>query len=1298
MFAKLTKWLLYAVGALIVLLALAVGLLRLAMPQLPEYRDDIIARISEAIDGDVNFERLDARWRLRGPEIVFYNVRIGPAVGEFNLLPIEIETMTVGVSVSQLVLSQQLEIRRVGIEGTALHVERSQDGWVLQGATALPVPDVTSGQITMDVDAARAALPFGDNVDVRIEDLEVTYLNSAEGREPWSANLERGVLAVTANNVRLDAAVQHASDARADVFLQGSFSGWDVDALVDGDWRATAELEQFSAAMAKALLPSSWRLPDAGVADLTAAVQWVQGALNAATVDLDADSLVPPEGGAQSQVAGHAEWSRTADGWLCAISDFVVGVSDRQWPAAAVNIDFKTLDAAHRIEFDLANVTVYDLPYLASFLPNEAATAVLASQLSGTLRTGDGFAQYTGEIDDFSQARLEDYALNLDFIDLAVAPIGTLPGVSGLTGVMRMAGDAGSLTLNAAQAAVELPAVFSKPVALDALTGTLIWRRVDDVFEVISDAVQIDSASLSLRSTLELTLGGQGGPHTDIRATWSMGDVNDMDALLPDKVLSPKLALWLRDAIGAGEVTSGTAILRGALSEFPFDNDDGEFRVTANARDVTLQYARQWPTLTQVSAEVVLDGLSLATTRNGGLSGRVPFSNANVRFKDLRSAELFIDTADTTPLPLLYEFSGDSPIRKLFGSQFDNMQLAGTASYEIALAIPLRNVKDFAIDATLTTDDGAFDLAFLPFGLSNIDGVVRIDRTGVYSDGMTATLLGETASLSIAPITDDPAYSLQLEAQGLLSAAAMTETLRLPLMSRATGKTPFTGVVRLPRGTPPDAEPAPEAQRAPTTVSITSQLQGLGLDLPYPVGKPETDVMPASLDMSIGASFDARAALGEVIDVVALLDRDDQTPLFVERATLHLGDGEALLPVAPGLFVDGQIDMLRLGDWLNLKLPGGGGWVLDNLTATQVSVDDLFVFGQRLRGVDGTLQRAGANWLIDVQSEAVAGTVSVPRDLSGGQPVVLDMRRLALLEADPVDADPVDPTTLPPLRIRAGRFALGERQFGALEADVEKTPDGLVAKRLATANDAFAITGTADWLVDSDEPEGSRTQLTAQIRSTDVTRMMTQLGYAPGINANDLTSDIAVSWAGGPDDDFLGSLDGEVSVTVVDGTLEEVDPGAGRVVGLISIAELPRRLSLDFRDVFKKGFNFDTLKGDFRIVNGDAYTCNLSLEGASADVGIIGRASLDLRNYNQTAIVGVKVGNTLPAVGAVVAGPQVGAVLLLFSQIFKKPLQGMTQFYYQIDGSWDEPSIERTDSERFVATAQLSGCLLDAGN
>ena len=147
----------------------------------------------------------------------------------------------------------------------------------------------------------------------------------------------------------------------------------------------------------------------------------------------------------------------------------------------------------------------------------------------------------------------------------------------------------------------------------------------------------------------------------------------------------------------------------------------------------------------------------------------------------------------------------------------------------------------------------------------------------------------------------------------------------------------------------------------------------------------------------------------------------------------------------------------------------------------------------------------------------------------------------------------------------------------------------------------------------------------------------------------------------------------------------------------MSIVALPRRLSLDFSDVFNKGFGFDKIAGTFRIDDGQTYTCDLSLEGPAADIGIIGRTGLKNRDYDQVAVVSANFGNTLPIVGAVVAGPQVAAALLVFSQIFKKPLQEVGQVYYAISGSWDEPVIDGSDSGSFAEHGAMAGCIENVG-
>jgi uncharacterized protein YhdP len=277
--------------------------------------------------------------------------------------------------------------------------------------------------------------------------------------------------------------------------------------------------------------------------------------------------------------------------------------------------------------------------------------------------------------------------------------------------------------------------------------------------------------------------------------------------------------------------------------------------------------------------------------------------------------------------------------------------------------------------------------------------------------------------------------------------------------------------------------------------------------------------------------------------------------------------------------------------------------------------------------------------------------------------------------------------------VKAADFAFGDRNLGAVEASFEKNEFGLQAVSIVSKDATYGITGTGRWISDENDPLGSHSFITATLTSTDVEQTMTRLSYEPGISGKEMSMLFDLDWSGSPRADFFDVLDGKVQVRISDGQLQEVEPGAGRIFGLMSIVSLPRRLSLDFRDVFNKGFGFDTIAGSFRIDDGNTLTCDLSLEGPAADIGIVGAADLANRTYDQTAIVSAKVGNSLPIVGAVVAGPQVAAALLIFSQIFKKPLQEVGQVYYAINGSWDEPSVESTSSEAFVASGELAGCL-----
>jgi uncharacterized protein YhdP len=183
------------------------------------------------------------------------------------------------------------------------------------------------------------------------------------------------------------------------------------------------------------------------------------------------------------------------------------------------------------------------------------------------------------------------------------------------------------------------------------------------------------------------------------------------------------------------------------------------------------------------------------------------------------------------------------------------------------------------------------------------------------------------------------------------------------------------------------------------------------------------------------------------------------------------------------------------------------------------------------------------------------------------------------------------------------------------------------------------------------------------------------MGFRRGMDSRDGRFDAEVAWRGGLRSDWLSAIAGNASIQIREGTLVGVEPGAGRVFGLLSLQALPRRLALDFKDVFGEGTAFDRISGDFEIRGGDAYTKNLVMRGPAVDIGAIGRTGLVARDYEQTAVVGADLGRTLPVAGVVMGGPAVGAALYLLSEVLRKPFQA--QMTYRLSGPWDNPVIER---------------------
>ena len=130
----------------------------------------------------------------------------------------------------------------------------------------------------------------------------------------------------------------------------------------------------------------------------------------------------------------------------------------------------------------------------------------------------------------------------------------------------------------------------------------------------------------------------------------------------------------------------------------------------------------------------------------------------------------------------------------------------------------------------------------------------------------------------------------------------------------------------------------------------------------------------------------------------------------------------------------------------------------------------------------------------------------------------------------------------------------------------------------------------------------------------------------------------------------MEKIEGQLDMKISEGQFLDINPSAGRLFGLLSIQALPRRLTLDFSDLFDEGFSFDTIEGNFSIQQGHAYTNNLEMLGPSADIYVSGRTGLSTEDYDQIATVTPKISSGLPQVelddGARGAFPQCRRQLL----------------------------------------------------
>ncbi|MFZ1536662.1 MAG: AsmA-like C-terminal region-containing protein [Chromatiaceae bacterium] len=845
---------------------------------------------------------------------------------------------------------------------------------------------------------------------------------------------------------------------------------------------------------------------------------------------------------------------------------------------------------------------------------------------------------------------------------------------------------------------LSLPGVFGDrpPIQLDRLAGPLTWvPDPDGGLQLASeglDALNPD-LGLNLRFTLRnLGAAAPAGPVLEIQADIRNANAGVIRDYLPDAKLKPRARAWLERAFPAGRVPRGQVLFQGRLADFPFRENQGYFHVLLWVEAMALDFHPDWPPLEGLEGLVHFHNQAMSIATIGGDILGFPLLEAQAEILDLADAHVVtVRGAARGDFDQSLDFPGATPLRASLGGIPDLFRATGLVQVDLDMDIPLGHdhpedqlrlagALSWPGPASLTLTSA--DLVF-----ADLSGVLRFSQDGVTTSRIEAQSLGAPLSVALDRIRPDKGLTklTELKLTGTTAVKALAKRLPHPLWRHLEGQIPWELNIRVPDPRAPKGISALQAD-----FSLVSNLQGLAVKLPQPVGMTRAETRPLSLNWQSQAGKDTqvRGRYGDLA-LNLLFARDGKGRQALRRGAVSLGEEQVDLPGADGWRLTGHLPELDLNAWWDWSAGLTGAGLMGGLrwTVADFGIDRLQVGPAQLQAVRLDLEQSAQAWELRVQAQELAGRLSIPFR-TRSQPLRAEFERLDLkpllgyskpntaggptTPKDSLMRD--DPRQAQPLELVVDQLRWSDNELGRLTLRAAATDQGLTIEELRLAGSPrIQLTGTGAWALENSEPW---TRLDLDASTSDLGELLRHLDYASYLEQAPAGVLARLSWPGGPADLNLATLEGEVEVKIGKGSLLEVDPGVGRVLGVLNLGALGRRLSLDFTDLFDRGFVFEGITGKLGIHAGRVEMRDpLVIEGSAAEIRISGRANLIDETLDQVATVTPSLGGGVALASAIVAGPLVGAAVLLADKASGGALDVIGRHSYDIRGPWANPDI-----------------------
>ncbi len=1256
----LNRALRYAWTLLAAVLVLAAGasvLLRLALPRLDAHRATVAQGVAELIGLPVHLEHLGASWHGGVPSLRVEGLRLGGGADGAGL---RFDRAEVDLALLESLARREPVLQRVRLSGVALSLRRSPAG----DFEIVGIPPHRSS--------------FTDWLlrqrDISVDDVDLVFIDALRGTPPrrfsgLHLTLAGGRSAVVRGGLDGDGPLgarpafelhlPQAADAPRELRLQ-------VEGLAPGPLLEFAGLAADAAAPLNAVDGRLW-------------LRWREGAPSRIAFDgtghLDAAATPGPT---TLRVAGLA--SADENEWRLRIESLRAGPSAGPAPTMRGLARWRRGGEAVLVDVTAERVS---LDLLATLLPGVPSDL---RQARGELEHLRFAWRRAGE------ASPRWFAIS-KVVHGSLGARADLPGFEALAAGVAANAHGGALAFDDGGLRLATGEHFVAPVLVDGATGVVRWRRDgDEGWRIDTPDLRgaVEAIPFELAGSLSLAAGRR--PRVEAELTLGAADLTHLPRLLPQGALHEHAEEWCRHAFHRGELRSARVELRGDLEDFPFDDGKGLFTAEFEVADVSLEYSDKWPVVDGVRAHGAIAGRHFRVRSN-----EARFFDSPGRDIDLSIADLFgktpvlvgVATVRAT-LPDTLKTIAQSPLKNGPAQRLSTIALDGSFDLTLDLDIGLKHGSEHTVLGTVGFDGNRLRTRDGKLTLENLRGKVTFTREDFYGEGLTASYDGDAVGLVVNGGIGDPNYETEFRLTGHADAARLRGYLqryvptlhdwlaRADKLDALTGEAAWKAVLSLPHVA---SGKAPSARK----LRLESSLSGLSIDLPWPFGKVAAETKPLAIETTLDndTARTTRVSFGDTVRFE--LDRaphdDARGGDRILRADVAFGHGEAAAQ-RPGIWLHGELSSLPLADWTRLledaATPQAATAGLP--VAFDVRVKELTTLGQRFADVALRGHKDTDAWRIAMDSARAAGDITVPLALDAA-PLSLKLQRLWLekIEAGGKHAE-IDPRRMPGISLACESFKYGDIDFGSATLSTLRQPAGQKLEKLVFTSKALQVAATGEWLLDKGV---HRSRFSIDLKARALGEMLANFGYdTANIEGGETRLELEADWAGMPSEFTLDRLDGQLQLKVGEGRFLDIEPNGSRLFGLLSLQTLPRRLSLDFSDLFQKGFAFDRIEGRFALDKGNAYTNSLLMEGPSGKVEISGRTGLAAHDYDQIAAVTPALSDSIPLASAVFgpAGIGVGAAIYLGQKVFKEVPAQVDRFLrreYVVTGPWADPKVEK---------------------